>query len=780
MSTPTNRAKRASVPESALLLDPYLDSIIEPADHRAIEDHTPQPDRFAQLDRRGFLRASALAGGGLMVTYWMPVREARANAESDVNPSAARENSFEPNAYVRITPDGYISLFATAPEIGQGVKTSLPMILAEELDADWNRVRVEQAPIDPQVYGRQSAGGSRTLASSWTALRKAGASARALLIEAAAQRWQVPSSECTTEPCVVVHPPTGLRLDYGALTDAAARIDLAKLAEPTLKDPKDFRILGTRVTGVDNRALVTGQPLFGIDQTLPGLLHAAYVKCPARGGRVAKANLDEVRALPGVRNAFSLTGTGMPTEVMPGVAIVADSTWAVLRAREALRIEWDESSAAKDSFSKASEQARGLGPRGAETLRETGEVDATFEGAPKTVEGFYSYPFVAHAPLEPQNCTAWFKQGAIELWAPTQTPDRALPVIAKVLDIPQDRVTVHQTRAGGGFGRRLINDPMCEAALISQRVGAPIKLLWTREDDTAHDFYRVGGFHRLRGALNAEGKLVAWQDHFISFSHDGKSPVSGGNISETEFPALLVENFHLSQSLLPLATPCGPWRAPRSNAIAFVVQCFMDELACEAGRDQVEFWLELLGEPRWLESGNPYALHTGRAAAVIRLAAEKSGWGEKLAPRHGRGLAFHFSHAGHFAEVAEVHVDESKRISVTRVTVAGDIGPVINPSGAENQCEGAVIDGLSTMLGLALELEDGRISPLNFDRYRLLRMPQTPRVDVHFVKSDFAPSGVGEPALPPLAPAVCNAIFAATGERVRSLPLVGAGFRTRA
>jgi isoquinoline 1-oxidoreductase beta subunit len=345
-----------------------------------------------------------------------------------------------------------------------------------------------------------------------------------------------------------------------------------------------------------------------------------------------------------------------------------------------------------------------------------------------------------------------------------------------MLGIAESRVTIHQTRVGGGFGRRLMNDYMCEAAMISQRAGAPVKLTWTREDDMAHDFYRVGGFHSFTGAVDADGKLSAWQDHFITFSSDGERPVAGGALAAEEFPALLVPNVRISQTKLPLAVPCGPWRAPGSCAIAFAVQSFIHELAVAAKRDHLEFLLDIMGEPRWLEPGNERSLNTGRAAAVIRLAAEKAGWGKPLPAGRGRGLAFHFSHAGHIAEVAEVSVDANRRLTVHRVTVAGDIGPIINLSGAENQCQGAVVDGLSTMLAQEIGIEQGRVQQANFDRYPLLRMAQAPVVDVHFIQSEFPPTGVGEPALPPLAPAVCNAIFAASGHRVHTLPLVREGF----
>ena len=730
------------------------------------------------VSRRAFLKIAGAASGGLILAFTLEPRPAAANTDTG-EPSDAKKGPTElaPNAYLRIGTDDSVLIYSKSPEIGQGIKTAFALIVAEELDADWARVRVEQAPIKPSVYGRQSAGGSRSIPMAWDELRRAGATARAMLVEAAARRWGVAASQCATERGAVIERGGSRRASYGELASAAAELPVPDAASLVLKKRGEYRLLGTRVTGVDNRKLVTGEPLFGIDASVPGMLYAVFEKCPAPGGRVREANLEKIAKLPGVVRAFVLEGTGRVNEVMPGVAIVARSTWAALEARKQLRVVWDESQAAKDSWSASLARAEELAKQpGPQKLRETGEVDAALERSAKRVEAFYVYPFVAHAPLEPQNTTASYSEGAIELWAPTQTPDRALGDVARVLGIPVDRVTIHQTRAGGGFGRRLINDPICEAALISKEMGAPVKLQWTREDDMAHDFYRVGGFHALKGAVDAQGRLAAWQDHFISFSSDGNQPVSGGNIDSAEFPALLTANFRLTQTLLPLATPCGPWRAPRSNAIAFAVQGFLHELSAAAGRDHRDFLLELLGEPRWLKPDDPYALHTGRAADVIRLACEKAEWGKPRPAGRGLGLAFHFSHAGHFAEVAEVSVGAGKKLSVHRVTVAGDIGPIINRSGAENQVEGSVIDGLSTMLALELSLEKGRITPGNFDGYPLLRIPNAPPVDVHFIESDFSPTGVGEPALPPLAPAICNAIFAASGERVRRLPLTRGGY----
>jgi isoquinoline 1-oxidoreductase beta subunit len=729
-----------------------------------------QPVSWQRIDRRTFLKLTGIASGGLTLAACF-------KGDTAVEAPVVAGTDFNPNAFINIGTDGTILIYSKIPEIGQGIKTSLPMIVAEELDADWADVRIGQAHIDVEVFGRQSAGGSRSTPTSWDQLREAGAAARLMLVRAAAAEWGVPESECATALSEIVHAASGRRLGYGELADAAAGQAVPDAAELVFKERGDYRLLGRRITGVDNEKIVRGEPLFGIDQRLPGMLYATYVKCPATGGRVRSANLDEVRALPGVRDAFVLEGNDTVTELMPGVAIVGESTWAVFRARESLVVDWDESAAATDSWTDITTRAARLAEAGdAPVLREAGDVDAAFASAARTVEAFYSYPFLSHAPLEPQNCTAWFRDGSIEIWAPTQRPDGGINSVANVLGIPVEDIELHQLRIGGGFGRRLMNDYVCEVAAIAQRVDAPVKLQWTRADDMAHDFYRPGGFHSFKAALDESGRLSGWQDHFITFTHDGAGPVPSGDMRPGEVPEGLVGDWRVTQSLLPLGTPTGPWRAPRSNAIAFAVQSFIHELAVAAGRDHLEFLLELMGEPRWLEPGNTRVLNTGRAADVIRLAADKAGWGRQLPEGHGLGLAFYFSHAGHFAEVAEVSVDANRKLTVHRVTVAGDVGLIINMSGAENQCQGAVIDALSTMLGLEVTLDGGRVQEANFDRYPILRIDKAPAVDVHFIQTDFSPTGLGEPALPPLAPAVCNAIYAATGHRVRTLPLSREGF----
>jgi isoquinoline 1-oxidoreductase beta subunit len=732
---------------------------------RDIEDGAvAAPLRAVRLDRRSFLKLTGMAGGGLMLAFAYG-READA---------AAQAQDFSPNAFIRISPQGQIHILSKGPEIGQGIKTAFPLIIAEELDAQWSDVVVEQAPVNPAVFGRQSAGGSRSIPDSWEQLRKAGAVARSMLVAIAAAQWKVPAGECTTRDSAVWHGKR--KLAYGQVAALAAKntVPVPDANAVTLKDRKDWKLLGGAYTGVDNRKVVTGAPLFGIDQTLPGMKIAVYEKCPAVGGKVRSANLDEIKKLPGVRDAFVIEGNGKTTEIMPGIAIVADSTWAAFEAKKALRVDWDESTASKDSWRGFTERAKALAakPAGDKVLGTTGDPDAALAGAAKRVEALYTYPFVSHAPLEPQNCTAWSHDGILEFWSPTQTADRALQTAAGALGVPVEKIKINQTRVGGGFGRRLMNDYMCEAGAIAQRYAAPVKMIWTREQDMAHDFFRAGGFHSLAGGLDAAGKLIAWRDHFITFSHDGNAPSSGADWSPTLFPGENVPNFQLSHTLLPLKTPTGPWRAPRSCSIAWVVQSFLHELAVAGGRDHREFLLEVMGEPRALQGG----FHTGRAADVIKLATGKAGWGRKLPDGHGMGLAFHYSHAGHFAEVAEVSVDKNKRVKLLRMTVAGDIGPIVNMSGAKNQCEGGVIDGFSTMLGLEITMENGRIEQSNFNQYPLLRMANQPVVEVHFLQSDNPPTGVGEPALPPVAPAISNAIFAACGHRVRTLPLTREGF----
>jgi len=551
-----------------------------------------------------------------------------------------------------------------------------------------------------------------------------------------------------------------------------------------LKDPRDYKLLGTRIGGVDNLAIVTGKPLFGIDVRLPGMLYAVFEKCPAFGGKVLSANLEAIKALPGVRDAFVIAGTSQLTGLMPGVAIVAETTWAAFSARRQLKVTWDEGAVVEQSWDGFAAQALKLSKQpGTVQLRKDGDPLAAFARASKTVQASYSYPFISHASIEPQNCTAWFHDGALELWAPTQNPAAGQNLVANTLGLPKEKITLHMTRSGGGFGRRLSADYIVEAAAIAQRVAAPVKLTWSREDDLRHDHYRAGGFHFLRGALDGQGKLTAWHNHFVTFANrvtrDGASvlqPGSGASLSGDEFPGRWVANCLLEQTPIECGIPMGPWRAPGSNVFAWVFHSFIDELAHAGGRDPLEFRLELLGQQDLVAGSGERALpyNVGRMRRVLTEAAQRADWGRKKLPRgQGQGIAFHFSHRGYIAEVAEVTVSKAGVLRVDRVVVASDIGSqIVNLSGAENQVQGSVIDALGTLMFAELDIQRGRIVQRNFNDYTLIGMSDAPpRIEVHFVKSNEPVTGLGEPAFPPLAPAVCNAIFAATGKRVRQMPL---------
>ena len=736
----------------------------------------------ARVDRRQFLRVSALAGGGLLLGTFLDLSGSEELLAAGASKAPAGE--FTPNAFIRLSPDGSVTIVAKNPEVGQGVKTMLPMLIAEELDVDWANVKVEQVGLDTTKFTNQSAGGSTATPNHWLPLRRVGAAARAMLVGAAAQTWNVPASECETSSATVKHAPSGRTLKYVDLLDRAATIPAPALDQVALKDPKSFRIIGTRVRGVDNHAIVTGKPLYGIDVTLPGMLYAVYEKCPVFEGSVKSANLDEIRREPGVRHAFVVERVGTsPAGLLGGVAIVADSWWLAQSARRKLKVEWDEGPMASLSSAQVASTAAELATKAAQrTLRRDGDVDAALANGAKVVRAAYSYPFLAHAPLEPQNCTAHFKDGKLELWAPSQTPEGGRRLACEALGLKPEDVTLHLTRGGGGFGRRLMNDYVVEAARIAKEVGVPVKLLWTREDDTRHDFYRAAGFHNFTGAVDASGKLAAWRNHFVSFGdpeafasapQGGPVPFgAGAGIGGGEFPARFVPNFVLEASVMKQHVPTGYLRAPGSNGIAFATQSFIDELAHAAGKDPLQFRLDLLAEEPAGQAPQG-ALVASRVRGVLELVREKSGWGTRTLPRGtGLGVAFHYSHRGYFAEVVQATVSRGGALKVDRVWVAGDVGSqIINPSGADNQVVGSVLDGISEALAQEITIEKGRAVQSNFTDFPLIRMAQSPPVDVHWHVTEYPPTGIGEPALPPVVPALCNAIFAATGKRIRSLPL---------
>jgi isoquinoline 1-oxidoreductase subunit beta len=776
----------------------------ELAEQLALEDKAPAASLVSQaVSRRNFMKVSAGVSGGFVLAFGLGAGDADAQQAPPPGPGAGgprpapAPQPLNPSAYVRIMPDGKITIWSKAPEIGQGIKTAFAMIIAEELDGKWADVTVEQAEVNSAKYGQQLAGGSTSIPSNFTSLRNAGAAARAILVSAAAQQWNVPASEITTSESVVKHAASNRSATYGELSTAAASQPVPTAAQLKLKDRKDWTLLGKSIPGSDNLKLVTGQPLFGVDIQLPNMKVAVYEKCPAVGGKVTSANLEEIRKLPGVVDAFVVEGNGRVASVMPGVAIVADNTWAALSAKKKLKVVWDETDASKDSWTaltKFAKDAVAKGP-GPQELKKVGDVDAAFEGK-KTAEGFYTYGFVSHATLEPQNTTAWYQKDPagdkLELWAAVQISDGARTAAAQAAGVAPANAKLNQMRVGGGFGRRINNEYACEAAVISKQAGGiPVKLMYTREDDLTHDFYRAGGFQQLKGAVDAQGKLAAWSAHFVTFNDGfaaapapgGRPPggVQGGTWSANEFPAEYTPNYRMTQSITPIKTPCGPWRAPGSNTAGFVVQSFMHEMSTLAGRDHAEFLLEVFGNkqvaaaPAGPAGFGGGGLNATRAIGTIKAAVEKSGWGKPLPKGHFHGLAFHFSHAGHFAEVAEVSVDAKKKVTLHKMTVVGDIGPIINMASAINQVQGCIVDALSTMC-LEVNIENGRIKEQNFDTYKLARIPVSPVVDVHFLNTTDSPTGLGEPAFPPAAPAICNAIYAATKTRIRTLPITRQGF----
>lgn len=734
-----------------------------------------------QSNRRSFLKTTALAGGGLILSYYLePIGKAFAQP-------IGKAPYLLPASFIRIARDGTITIMAKNPEIGQGINTSLPMIIADELDADWKDVKVEQADYDAK-YGPQFTGGSDATPLNWDPLRKVGSAGRYLLVAAAAKAWGVPMNECTTIPSKVEHHKTKRSLSYGELATQAAQISLPDLETLTLKDPRHYRIIGQSTPNVDIDKILTGKPIYGIDFTIPGMLYAVYEKCPTFNGKFISANLDEIRRMPGIRHVFNLQGVQNTAALVDGVAIVADSWYQARVAKDKLKVAWDKGPMATHSSAKYLAQAQSVAKKKPQKiLRQDGNIAQGLKGAAKVVEAAYDYPFLSHAPLEPQNCTAHFKNGKLEVWAPTQTPARGVDETAKTLGIKKSDITLHLKRAGGGFGRRLMDDYMVEAAAISKKIGAPVKLLWTREQDMAHDFYRPAGYHFFQAGLDKDNKLTAWRDHFVSFGKNGAFAIAA-DIGEDEFPGRLIRDYALETTMLTSGVPMGWMRAPRANAICFAVQSYIDELAHAAKRDAVEFRLELLANGQ-LPPKTPLEKREGymrtvpdfdpkRMTAVLKSVAERSGWGRQVAQGTALGVAFHYCHRGYFAEVVEVSVTGDKKVKVHKVWAVGDIGSqIVNPTAAENVTQGGIIDAMSQVMSYEITIKEGRAVQSNFDSYTPVRMNQAPReIDVHFIKSPHPPTGLGEPPVPPVIPAICNAIFAINGERIRSLPLKKHGY----
>jgi isoquinoline 1-oxidoreductase subunit beta len=704
------------------------------------------------LARRQFLQVSVAVGGGLLVGFALP---GSARAES------AAADDFVPNAFVRIAPDGAVTVIINKSEMGQGVCTSLSMLLADELDADWSRVGFEFAPVDPVYahpgFGIQMTGGSTSTLAMSEPMRKAGAAARALLVAAAAKAWGVAPGECRTEKSVVLHDATQRRANYGELAGAAAGMTLP--AQIPLKDPRDFKLIGKSTKRLDTPAKASGKALFSIDVHLPGMLTALVAHPPVFGAKLKSLDSSAARASAGVKDVL---------DIGSGVAVIASGFWAAKRGRDLLKLEWDLGpNAALSSAAMRADYAK-LGREPGLVARKDGDPEATLKSAAKVLEAEYDLPYLAHAPMEPLNCVVDLRPDSMEIWAGTQfqTVDHAMACATAGLD-PQ-KVKLHTTFMGGGFGRRAnpVSDYIVEAVKIAKAAHAPLKLVWTRDDDLRGGYYRPAWHSRVRGGLDASGAIAAWAHTVVGQSiatgtafekfmvKDGidETSVEGGVDLPYAVPNVLVD-LHTTA----IGVPVLWWRSVGHSHTAFVVESFLDELAHASGADPLALRRKLLAaKPRHL--------------AVLELAAAKAGWGTAPPAGRARGLAVHFSFSSYTAAVAEVSLERG-RPRVHKYTVAVDCGRVVNPDTVVAQLQGAVGFGLTAALYSAITLEGGRVEQSNFHDYRMLRMHEMPEVSVHIVPSEEPSTGVGEPGVPPIAPALCNALFALTGKRIRRLPL---------
>jgi isoquinoline 1-oxidoreductase beta subunit len=749
---------------------------------RAGTDRTnPGPD----LARRQFLFVGAAASGALLVG-WRGVR-----AQSALPYLGAHDEAQSLGAFIRIEKNGDVIIGARGCEIGQGVKTSLPMLIAEELDVDWNQVRVEQLPygyIDTDQgpankYGGQGAGGSDNIPSAWKDLRQAGATARWLLLLAASAQWNIPAGELRTEAGVVI-AADGRRLNYGALVATAAALDPPKEPRP-LKKPEDFRIIGKPTRTVDAREIVTGQSQFGIDAYFVDALVAVIARCPYLDGSIDKVDDADARKISGVKDIITLAGPN-PDEpfkgvLAAGVAVLATNTWAALKGREKLKIDWKPGPWANESSVALSSRAAELLKTGEPgvSARNDGDLAKARKQAKRTLEARYTVPFLAHATMEPPNALIHVEKDKVILIASLQSPSSASQIISGITGVARDKIEIRLARAGGGFGRRLKNDFVAEAALIGKAAGKPVKLIWTREDDIQHDFYRPFGVHQMLATLDRKNEVTGWSQRCAATPRNYRDagmkdqPIWTGCLVPDEFPASLIANLQKSFYSIDSGMPRGWWRGPVHTFGAFAVESFIDEIAHETKQDPLQLRLKLLGEPRELpykDHGGP-VFDTGRLAMVLKTAADKIGWGRKLDRDRGIGIAGHFTFGGYAAHALEVSAIDG-RVVIHRAVCAIDVGRVVNPLGVEAQAMGATIDGISTALNLAVTVKDGKVQQSNFGDYPLMRMAQAPLdVEIVIIPSGKEPSGAGEMGIPSAAPALTNAIFAATRYRIRELPI---------
>ncbi len=696
------------------------------------------------MERRDFLQVTGTIGAGLVIGFRIPNRRGVA--------------PFAPNAWLRIGTDDSVLVIVDRSEMGQGVTTSLPMLLAEELEADWTKIRFEFAPADKayinQIFGMQGTGGSSSVRAAWKPLREAGARARSVLIAAAAQTWGVEPASCRAEAGAVIHAPSNRRLTYGALAQRAAALPVP--AEVQLKDPKDWHLAGKPTKRLDTRFKVNGTAQFGIDVRVPGMLTAVVARSPVFGGKVSSFDATAAKAIPGVRHVVQISS---------GVAVVGDGYWPAKQGRDALKVSWDEGPVAQVSSASISSLFAQRATQDGAVARHDGDAVAALAGAAQRVEAVYEMPFLAHATMEPMNCTAHVRADGVDIWAPTQFQTGVQMIGGQIGGIAPEKVAVHTTYLGGGFGRRFELDFIMEALETSKAAGAPVKVIWSREDDIQHAQYRPANYHQLRAGLDASGRPVAWTHRIVApsimarmFPQTVKNGLDGEAVEGGVGLPYAVPNVHVDYQLTDTGIPVGFWRSVNNSFNAFAVEGFIDELAAAAKQDPYEYRRTLLA-------------NAPRDRGVLELAATKAGWGTPLPAGRARGIAVYKSFESYAAQVAEVSVSPAGDVRVHRVVCAIDCGMHVNPSTIEAQMQSGIVFGLTAALKGAITIENGRVMQSNFHDYQMLRIAEMPVVEVHIVPSTEAPGGVGEPGTPPIAPAVCNAIFAATGKRIRKLPI---------
>ncbi len=710
-------------------------------------------------NRRSFLKASTAAGGGLMLGFsWL----------ASCSPATEKlismpDSWFDINAFIKVGENGVVTIFSPNPEVGQNVKTSMPMIVAEELDVDWKYVVVEQAPLNTVDFDRQVAGGSNSIRSSWDALRMAGATARRMLMEAAAKKWEVSLSELSTEKGMIKHS-SGKSMGYGEVASAAGSIEVP--SEVELKDPKDFKIIGTPTGNVDINDIITGKPLYGLDYKEEGMLIAMLVHAPAFGMTLKGFEAESAKSMPGIVDVISVI-TSPDNEKISNrnafqeiVAVVGKTTWQVMKAKKALSIEWEWSETPESSYDHEKLMANSL-RKEVEPARKDGNPELAFKNAAKVIERTYTAPFLAHNTMEPMNFFAKVTADKAELTGPIQTPERLRGDTAKLLGLPEDKVTVMMTRIGGGFGRRLYGNFGLEAAAISKKMNAPIKLVYTREDDMTQGLYRPAYSVKYRAALDNDNNLIGF--------HVKGTGIHGSAVYANRFPAGAVENYLAESDGVESNVTTGAWRAPRSNFIAGVEQAFLDEVAEESGMDPIDFRLKLFERSINDPIGEKNDYEPERYAGVLKLVKEKSGW-DKEAPGVFRGVSAYFCHNSYVAQVVDL-IKENGTPKVKKVWCAVDCGIVVNPEGAKNQIEGSIVDGIGHGMFSSLTFKEGSTEQQNFDKYRLIRHAEAPdEIETFFVENNIHPTGLGEPALPPVIGALANALYKANGKRVYSQP----------